>query len=551
MSDKYPVRPEVHGLGANLLFEEHGLDPYWGLVSVFEPSLKDDLQQIEVNGETFTLESSKYWRGKIADPNGDRESGLFEYSLGIWSDDGPGAKGADFTFRPGYPNAVHSETGESIGGLPDDCPESIRVQIEASNLDPEEAIELLRALADAIDLNPDYFETPGDWSSIYKLETYLRVKRAVAVEELSGSGALLEQLAAFGNGQGKGKHHWDHDDITGYYEHVALDPGTWSDLIPEQRLAKYLKCYQPEHVRDDSDGDDPLVHHKLETRYWSDYGQESLSWSDVDEHVSELRETLLTVLSWTGVSIAAEESHFVPDEYFDAAPLQESDELEIVPNPLDELREQTVGDARDQLVDPGATEAEFRVLSAIADGGEKNYRYVASKADVAESTVYRAVEQFDDILSVSNGAVRFVDDHVRGIVSDVMDRFRQTRDSIERSVRRVADQCNPLSPRSDGEPSALERWINRHGIRVKNYHGELRLELDEPVSRKHLQEILRAGLSAAEQSPTLTKYFENGYIDWLDLDGDSHNDWLITNAIDPVTGRVMITGPVESGSGLL
>lgn len=533
------VRPEVHGLGANLLFDEHELAPYWGLVSVFEPEISDNLEPIDALGETFELETSRFWKGKIQNPQSE-EGGLYEYKLALWSADDPGAKGADFTFRPGYPNAVHSETGETIGGLPDDCPESIRVQIEASNLDPDEVIELLQALADAIDLNPQYFETPADWSSIYKLETYLRVERAVATDSLTGAGALLEQLAAFGNGDGKGVHKWDHQDITGYYEHVALDPGTWSDMIPEQRLAKYLKCYQPEHVRDDQDSDDPLVHHKLESRYWSDYGQESLSWSDVDDHVSELRQTVLSALDWVGVSLDPDAPHFVADEYFDGAALQ--NEIEIVPNPLEELREQTVGDARDQLVDPGATESQFRVLDAVADGGsEIDYQSVADEAGVSESTVYRAAEQFDDILKLSNGSIEWVDDHVRDVVGSVLDRFEATKQNVERAIERVAEQCNPLSPRSDGEPSALERWINRHGIRVENYYRELRLELDEPVSRRELEEILRAGLEAAEASPTLTKYFENGYIDWVDRNGETHNNWKIINM--ETFGKPHITGP--------
>jgi len=533
------VKPEVHGLGANLIFDEHDLSPYWALVSVFEPDLVDELEPIDALGATFELETSRFWTGRIQNPQ-TGDGGLYEYKLALWSDDGPGAKGADFTFRPGYPNAVHSETGEPIGGLPDDCPESIRVQVEASNLDPDEILELLQALADAIDLNPEYFEQPGEWSSIYKLEAYLRVRRAVAVEELSGSGALLEQLAAFGNGNGKGIHKWDHQDITGYYEHVALDPGTWSDMIPDHRLAKYLKCYQPEHVRDDDRTDDPLIHHKLESRYWSDYGQESLSWSDVDDHVRELRETVLTALDWVGVSLDPDASHFVPDQYFDAEPLQEG--IEIVPNPLDELREQTVADARDQLVDPKATEAEFRVLDAVADGGsELDYETVAEEAAVSVSTVYRAAEQFDDILEVADGTLRWVDDHVRDVVGQVLERFEATKESVERAIQRVADGCNPLSPRSDGEPSALERWINRHGIRVQDYYRELRLELDEPVSRRQLEEILLAGLEAAEASPTLTKYFENGYIDWIDLDGNQHKNWLITNMES--FGEPHITGP--------
>ena len=36
------VDVQVHRLGAKLLFDEHGLSPYWGMVSVFDPALEGD-----------------------------------------------------------------------------------------------------------------------------------------------------------------------------------------------------------------------------------------------------------------------------------------------------------------------------------------------------------------------------------------------------------------------------------------------------------------------------------------------------------------------------
>jgi len=523
-----PVRPKTHGLGAHLIFDEHGLSPYYGLVSVFEPDL--DEQDIVIQSDEFEhdfeLEKSSFWRGKLADPTGEIDGGMYEYSLGVWSDDEIGQRGIDVKLRPGFPNAEHVETGDSIGGIPDDCPESIRLQVEASNLEPEQVLSLLRNLFDALDLNPDYISKPGEWSRIYKLETYVRVARGVAIESLIGADGILEQLAAFGNGDSKGQHHWDHEEITGHYEHVALDPDTWSALLGDHDLGKFVKCYQPEHVRNEENDSDPLYNHKLETRYWSDYHTESILWRDVDDALQELRATALNVLDWSGISIAVDSDHFKRDSYFHALELEEC--VDVVSNPLEELKDRRLGDARDQLVSPDATETHFAVLKSLSELGDgTHYRGLAESVGCSESTVYRAVERFDDILETDDGIVRYVDQNIRESIMSALERFSRTKDSVERSIRRVADEVNPLSRTDDGEPSPLEKWINRHGIRVQDHYRDLRLELTEQVSQYELLQILRAGLKAAEIDPMLTSKFENGYIDWVDRDGNRHNDYKI------------------------
>jgi hypothetical protein len=537
-----PVAPQTHGVGANLIFPEHGLDPYWGLVSVFEPDLKNELDTVDALGETFELEKSKYWQGKIADPNGDCDGGLYEYKLALWTDDGPSSKGADFTFRPGYPNAIHSDTGDEIDGLPDDCPESIRVSVEASNLDPDEILELLQELAIAIDLNSEYFEQPGDWSSVYKLETYLRVERALATEELSGPGALLEQLSRFGTGDGRGEHKWDHEEITGHYESVALDPDTWSALIPEQRLPKFLKCYQPEHVRSAGNDDDPLFHHKLESRYWSDFDGDSIQWSRIDESIQELRETTLSALHWCGVSVDADADHFVADEYFRAESLQE--EIEIVENPLDSLAEEQTLDARADLIDPSASPTEFDVLELAADGGAKHYQELANQAGASESTVYRAVEQFDSILEADDGEIQFRNKHIRRTISDVLERFQSAKDRTVDALRRIANRATPLGKAHGDDPSALEQWANAHAVEIRDRFDTLEIEVSHRLSRRELLEIIRDGIQAAEQSPLLTKKFERADLHWIDTGGDPHRNWTPVR-VDGSTKKILGIEPLD------
>ncbi len=90
------------------------------------------------------------------------------------------------------------------------------------------------SVAGAVDFNPSYFaaevigEDPThEWSRIYALELFLRIKRDAAGDHLTGEGGIFEQLALFGSSTGgKGQWQWDHEEVQGHYEAVATDPDT-------------------------------------------------------------------------------------------------------------------------------------------------------------------------------------------------------------------------------------------------------------------------------------------------------------------------------------
>jgi predicted DNA-binding protein YlxM (UPF0122 family) len=518
------VDVQVHRLGAKLLFDEHGLSPYWGMVSVFDPDLEG--KQFVVGGEEYGIETASYWQGKLDDPSGDVDGGLYEYKLGVWMTDEHRDKGVDLTFRPGFPNPEHVDTGNEIESIPSDCPNSVRVQVEATNLSKVELHSVMQALAAAIDLNPDYFapDAVHEWSSIYGIETYLRIENATAERQLVADDGIIGDIAQFSSGEGsKGEWKWDHEEATGHYEAVALDPDSWDRLLEGRTMPKRVKCYLPQHPRK-NDEEDPLAHHKLEAQYWADYDGESLAYTDYWNHVDELRETTLNVLAWAGVSVRPD-GPFVEDAYWTPACADEP--VEITPNPIPELTDQQQLTARDQLLDPESTEAEFEVLRAMTDGGQPlHHSEAAERSETSTSTVYRAVERFDDILEIENGVLQFVDDVVRQEIRDIVERFEAAKDSAYRAIRRTAEKISPLDSPSDG-PSALEQWMNRHGIIAQERYDGLELRLDEPVSRHELVKILRAGYQAAECSPLLTEHFEQATIDWQDREGNWHGNWQV------------------------
>lgn len=534
-----PVAPETHGLGMKLLWDGHGLDPYWGVVSVFDPDHDEDLAPFEAIGETWEVETSTYWEGQIAPP-GDQEhidGGLNEYSYTLSALDEAGDRDVVLQFRPGFPNAENVNSGNPMQGIPDDLPESIRVQVMSTNVEVDEALTVLRAFAEEIGLNPEYFHgDPHEYSRVYQYERYVRLRREVSEDHIVGSGGIIDQLADFMSDQsGRGSYKWDNEEIVGHYLSVASDPDTWAMLLPgEERHGTALKNYHPKHPRA-SGGEDPLSHPKVEVSLSNEYDPEgNVPLSALDEFRDELDETMLNVLSWAGVPLAADSGVWVTaDPYFDA---DERASLEIVANPLPELREKAEKITESELVRAEFSDTQEEMLTALADGGQMHYETLADEADAGTSTVYRLVENISPLLDTDNGIVQFADDVTRRCVESIVDQVRQTAEWGAESLRQVAQDNGIL--RDDGP---LQRWMSRHGIRLVEQRPELEFEVDRPVGEVEIRQILRAGLDAAERSGLLTRRFENGSISWRTRDGATRNGWQIV-----VDGDVLGSGALET-----
>jgi len=537
------VRPETHGFGANLIFDAHGLSPYWGVVSTYEPDLEERDETFDAIGETWRVESSTHWEGKIAPPEGaDVDGGLYEYSFSIEAVDEIGDRDANIQFRPGFADAEHVDSGEPINGLPDDCPESVRVQVETTNIDHDDVLALLSAFGEYIGLNPEYFRDPHEWSRAYQLERYVRLIRQVYEDHIADGGILGQLADVASNQRGRGKHRWDNEEIVGHYESVADTADTWAMLLPEaveSDLGKSVKGYHPANPRSNTSGDDPLAHPKLEAARAAEFDEgDGVPWDDIDAALEELDAALLNVLHWAGVPVAADAAVWVhADEYFAV------DSREPVPlrsNPLPELRETIVEHTEAEMARAELSPAQEEVLTVLTDGGSMHYESLADEADVGTSTVYRLVENLRSLLETDNGLVRFADDVTRDHVRGFVDRVRETADWARQSIKQVA-QDHDLLRRDDGP---LQQWLQRHGIRVVSERPELELELDRPVSDREIMQILRAGYEAAERSSLLTTRFMDALISWKTPSGERRDGRQVV-ITDGVENRILGRDPLN------
>lgn len=504
---------ETHRIAAHLQFHEHGLQPYWGLVSCYEPDHDDTLDGFQAVGDHWDIVQSTHWEGKIADPQGRFDHGLYEYQYRIAADDQVGDRDATFKLRPGHPRAEHVDTGDLLQGIPTELPECIRIQTETTNVDVDEVLPLLRAFFDAIGLNPEYISDPHEWSTAYELEGYVRVDRLESDVHLTGDGGMIQQFAQFGSSEGnKGEHKWDHDDHQGHYEAVALDRDTWERLIPDQQYAKRVKSYHPEFVRKDVDEDDPLSHPKLEVQLWPGGQRESVPWTDLRTLKDELQTTAANTLQWSGLGLDADADAFIEDAYHDAG--WTDAEFDVYDNPIPDLQERIAGRAEHELFDPRITTTEFEQLEVIADGGPQHYEDLPGSS----SLIYRMAKRLG-IVEADNGIVRFPDEITRERIKSLIQQYRDLTARIDRHVQDVIDGIGRLrSATHNTQP--IEDWMDDHGAVVAGQGRDLHFEFPgHQYDDYELARILREGYRAAVSCGLTTK-FANALISYRRPGGD-------------------------------
>jgi DNA-binding Lrp family transcriptional regulator len=194
----------------------------------------------------------------------------------------------------------------------------------------------------------------------------------------------------------------------------------------------------------------------------------------------------------------------------------------VYPNPIPDLEAQRSQLAETELVRPDLTESEFGVIEAVADGGTTHYHQVAEQAGVSSSTVYRTLKKLG-ILKSDNGRISFIDKIAKNRVQDVIGRFRNAKDHLERSLHDLVEDVAPITQSDD--PSALERWMAQHGASLKPSADGLHFEFSgRSFSELEMVEILRSGFKAAQQSG-LESQMREALVSFSTRSGETRNGW--------------------------
>lgn len=513
----------THGVTAKMLYQAHGLDAYWGMTAAFEDDHDERIDDFEAAGHTWEIEKSSFWYGKIEPPasadfevDGDDGDGLMEYQYQVVAtDDEIGDRDMTIQFRPRYPNAVRSDTGDELRGSAN-WPEGIAVDLISTNLELHEMFEILGVLADKIDYNRRYLQAPHPTSSrITQYEMYVRIDRDVCDDLITGTEGIIRKIAQYAQTEPtSGKHTWDNEDHDGKFRSFDGNSHAFEMMFPSDGYrGLQVKGYHPKHVRSDDDesgGGDPLAHPKFEVSYSSGFDDGSIALGDLGELRRQLYEVGWNTLNWAGVDLDPRRDHWIrSDEYFDvqAASAKAGRTAQIIDDPIPSLTDAAIDTTTGEIALTTLTDERERILAVLADHGKMHAQDLAEEADVARSTAYRLLDEIS-ILKSDNGEFSFADSPTMDTVQSILDRVQHAAEWAGERFRDMANTAEAL--REDDGP--LTEWMQRHGIDLARRHPELEFDLGPVASKEEARKLLRAGLKAADRSGLLTRKYKDALV---------------------------------------
>lgn len=523
------IEPMIHECKIKYLFcpdddvlraDQDPAAPFFAIASNWHKFLatnedgSDDIGVFDAAGETWRINHEKVnkWDSAIATKRGDTGAVYHEFNLGIVvadETDDVQEKKVNCQFRIARPDLRHHETGEPIQSLPDDLPDGIRVMIDSSNVDPDDARDVLRVAMSRAGIDHRYFrdEYIHEWSRVINFALYARVLRDLSEEKIVSRNGLLERLARFSSvRRGRGKYAWDNEEIVGHMNKTVLDPKSLNKLYESHAVGKLLKSYHMKNPQKKA-SDDPTTHPKLEVQYSNDYSpsdMESVPFFDpdgydLDDLRHELDEFLMFALNAAGLPLTNEGDTYVADQYWSADASARN--IEIHADRTDELRQAEEDMTVYQLARDDVTSSERAVLRALADGGRPMDRHeLADESDTSTSTVQRAFDSFGSLIErIERGTYALADEIVADKIDELMSGLEDVTEWVEQGISSLVEKDNEIA-----EDSALATWARNHRALLRETYDGLEVELYGTRSKLEIQRVLRAGLEAARRTGSKT-----------------------------------------------
>ena len=500
--------PAPHEVGANLIYTREGLTPYFALDAVVKAADGSTSSTFDLNGErwTATIYSTESGFAPRDDPEF-RIENVREYNLHVTPiDDSVGARKAHFNLSPRWPD-METTDGKAVS-TPDI--EGVNATAQGSNIPIDVYPDLLRAAADALDINSTYFARLNPISNIFAFERYVRVDRAKA-KRVIGPDSPMRGIFRYidGNAKFRELREDDRNGVEGYHHRIRLDSAGAAALVSGHSLGKRIKHYHPEHPR--SDPSDPLYHPKVGVSLQTSMNTDgSVAWSDRDDLREELDETLLNVLSWAGLPTRPNGETYIEDGYW--TPTDSPRSLSLIDDPFGDMQQQQRERVRAIPGDPDITESDREALDILTDGGqERPVGELASEIDVSRRTVYRIVERLDGLLTLDDGAVGFVSEFLA----------ESTRGALRTAKRALAKDGE------SGEGGPWAAWKARYAPEVEQLFPDkpadnIEIHFGEVPDDEDMDKVLKDGLRAWLRSGRVRREFEGGQAHWIQ-NGEPHS----------------------------
>lgn len=520
------VRTAPHEFSANFIFDQYALRPYFGCNQAVKQGEGSVEARFQAVGEEWIARLSYSESGIVhpgeTNPQGTefRIESVLEYELKVKAANDPaGQKSFHVNLSPRWQGMkVENNQGErSELSIPDGIHEAVNLSVSGSNICFSNYHTLIREAFACVGVRRRYFENPHEHSNIRDAEMYVRLHRdrSGPVHAREGPIAKLGHLLENDRSGYRKLVQNDEDEkgrnLPGYYHTVTLGESRVQSAFPKHRLPREIKHYYSREAAGMDEGE-ALAHPKLGASYQVNRWDEKLGVTDDDlERLeAELSETVLSILSESGIQVHTGDSDpFVSDAYFEAESHERDDPLTELN--LTELESHQENVVVKHLAD-GFSPVEWGALETlVTDGGEVSPDDIADATGHHVGSVRRALNRIPDLVEHSYAEVSLKSDYIAELVTDAVN---EAKESIRRAVDAGAKARLAAERGEDFETSALMAFCAKHGIDVKDTGAaRLQLRMSEEAAGRRIREIARLWEAAGRDLSRLRQaqiVFDNG-----------------------------------------
>lgn len=497
-----------HEFDANYIYDEFGLTPFFALDSVVKNTNNGTRKDVFYsNGEKWTAQL-RYQDSGVVPPSGGVTQTGTEWSLTSprefridverhEDEDETGQQSFNAHVKPRWQGMrTENKYGEiSEYSVPDDIEEGINIRIQGSNIYFPRYRQLIKEAFDAIDVNSKYVEELHDCSNLGDAERYVRCGKNASGPVHARDGPLVKMGHLLEHDrQGYRKLVQNDDDergnnLPGYYHTVTLGQKRIREAFPNHSLPKETKHYyarQALRLPDDHPLSEPKIGASFQRSQYDDtYG---VTDEELEQLMHELDQTVLSVLNEAGINIHSTDA-FVDDSYFEAELTEDG------PDPigldLAHIKHEQANIVVRYLND-GLSPVQWEALETlVADGGEVSPDDIAERNDRHINSVYRALDDIEDLVHREYAKVSLRSDYIAELVHDAVS---EAQDSVKRAVDASAKAIQAAERGMDETMSAFIAWAARNDIDVNGKHdARMKIRFNEDLGHKRLKRHLNEG----------------------------------------------------------
>lgn len=494
------VVPAPHEFTINLVFDEHGLQPFFAADAQVKAGGGSQKAAFEHFGEQWTATLYHQDSGFIPPETGQTPAGteidleeIREYRIHVQAVDDPlERKRVNFHIAPRWQDMRAKKADGSIVdfSVPSDIEEGVNVRAGGANIPFHQYHELLRQSAKAVGINRWYFDNPHEHSNVVDAARYLRLlcDRSGPLHARDGTIAKMGHLLEHDRTGYRSLVQNDSDDndrnLPGYYHTATLGPERVKQAFPDHTIPREVKHYYAREALN-YDEDHPLRHPKLEVAYQSSRWSGKVGLDELDDLVEQLDQTLHSVLAEDGIQIQyGPDGPFREDAYWEPSNEEFPDDwlYNMDLTQIEQNQESIVLKYLEDGLSPVTREA---IQYLATDGGEVSPKDIAQEHDRHVDSVRRALRERADLFHREYNRVAFRSRHVANLLHKKLELAREIFEDISAAGAKASYAADR---ELDETTSAFIAWAELVGIDVDS-SKDAQLKMRLPTYQSHKQKL--------------------------------------------------------------